>query len=176
VLCEALPIKESVLEEAFVRTLNGIIQNRDGIMAVVGDAVNEALAEAGEDMDNSGELREVDGQIEVLQARILELNKQRTRREIDAERYNAESREVMAKLDTLFIERDAIEAQKSTATLSQAYQAIISEFLSNAATQAEFDKDIFTRLVEKIVVKNRDNIIFVLKDGTEVKADLRAAE
>jgi superfamily I DNA and RNA helicase len=142
----------------------------------VGEAVNEALADTGEDIDNSGELHEVDGQIETLQARILELNKQRTRREIDAERYNTESREVMAKLDTLFIERDAIDAQKSTATLSKAFQAVVAEFLSNAELTAEFDKEIFTRLVDRIIVKNRDNVIFVLKDGTEVKADLSAAE
>jgi DNA invertase Pin-like site-specific DNA recombinase len=43
-LCAALPIKGSVLEAAFVRTLNGIIQNRDGIIGTVGEAVNEALA------------------------------------------------------------------------------------------------------------------------------------
>jgi hypothetical protein len=154
-------------------TLNGIIQNRDGIIGTVGEAVNEALAESGEDMDNSGELREVDGQIETLQARILELNKQRGRREIDTERYNVESREIMAKLDTLFIERDAIDAQKNTATLSKAFQAVVAEFLSNAELTAEFDKDIFARLVDKIIVKSRDDVIFILKDGTEVRADLR---
>lgn len=94
-LCPALPIKERQLEQAFIRALNGIIQDRNEIMAVVGKSVNEALSEAGEDIDRSDELRELDGQIEVLQARILELNKQRGKREIDAERYNTESREVL---------------------------------------------------------------------------------
>ncbi|MGI6213603.1 MAG: hypothetical protein ACOYIQ_03495 [Christensenellales bacterium] len=37
------------------------------------------------------------------------------------------------------------------------------------------DRDIFARLVDKIIVKSRDNIIFVLKDGTEVKAILSDA-
>ena len=174
-LCEALPIKESILEAAFVRTLNGIVKNRDEIMAVVGEAVNEALAEASEEMDRNDELREVDGQIEVLQARILELNKQRGRREIDAERYNTESREVMAKLDALFIDRDLISEQRNTATLSKAFQEVVADFLSKAGMQAEFDRDIFARLVDTVRIKSRDNIIFILKDGSEVKADLRAA-
>jgi len=75
----------------------------------------------------------------------------------------------MAKLDTLFIERDAITEQRSTATLSKALKEVVADFLSKAGEQAEFDKDIFTRLVDKIIIKSRDNIIFVLKDGTELK-------
>ena len=138
-------------------------------MSVVGKSVNEALAEAGEDIDRGDELRELDEQIETLQAQILELNKQRCKREIDAERYNTESLEVMAKLDKLFIDRDVIISQRSTATLSKAYQALIADILSKAEAQAEFDRDIFTRLVDKIYVKSREDIIFILKDGTEVR-------
>ncbi|MCL2798042.1 MAG: hypothetical protein FWD58_08335, partial [Firmicutes bacterium] len=123
------------------------------------------------DADRSDEIREIDAQIEALQARILELNKQHGRREIDAERYNSDSREVMAKLDGLFIERERIAEQKSTATLSKAYQEIIAEFLRKAQAAAEFDKDIFARLVDTIRIKSRDDITFILKDGTEVKAD-----
>ena len=61
------------------------------------------------------------------------------------------------------------------ATLSRAYKDIVAEFLRKAQTQAEFDKDIFARLVDTIRIKNRDHIIFVLKDGTEVKADIATA-
>jgi len=141
-------------------------------MAVVGKSVNEALSEAGEDIDRSDELRELDEQIEILQARILGLNKQRGKREIDAERYNSESRKVMAKLDRLFIDRDVIISERSTATLSKAFQALIADILSKAGEQAEFDKDIFTKLVDLVKIKSRDNIIFILKDGTEVRAEI----
>ncbi|MFA5676700.1 MAG: recombinase family protein, partial [Christensenellales bacterium] len=169
-LCAALPIKETQLEAAFVRTLNGIIQNRDEIVGIVGEAVNEALTEVGDEMDNGDELRTVDAQIEGLQAQILALNKQRSRREIDAEGYNTESREVMAKLDALFAERDLIAEQRKTVTLSKAFQAVVADFLSTAGVRAEFDRDIFARLVDSIIVKSRENIIFILKDGTEVRA------
>ena len=66
---------------------------------------------------------------------------------------------------------ELIDAQKSTATLSKAYQDIVAEFLRKARAQAEFDKDIFARLVDTIRIKSRDDITFILKDGTEVKAD-----
>lgn len=128
------------------------------------------MLEAGE-AAGTNDIAAIDGQIEALQGQIMELNKQRTRREIDAGQYNADSREVMAKLDALFAERDLMAEQHSSATLSKAYQEIVAEFLSTAESQAEFDRDIFTQLVELIRVKSRDHIIFVLKDGSEVKAD-----
>jgi hypothetical protein len=77
----------------------------------------------------------------------------------------------MDKLNALFAERELIAEQKSTATLSRAYQDIIAEFLKKATEQAEFDKDIFARLVDTVRIKNREDITFILKDGTEVKAD-----
>ena len=69
-LCPALPIRENVLEAAFVRTLNDIIQNHDRIIEVVGTAVNEALAEAGEELDRNDEVVRGRRRIETLQARI----------------------------------------------------------------------------------------------------------
>ena len=78
----------------------------------------------------------------------------------------------MTKLDALFVERDLIAEQRNTATLSKAFQEVIADFLSKAGAQAEFDRDIFVRLVDKIVIKSREDIIFLLKDGTEVRAVL----
>ena len=163
------PVREKVIEEEFVKALNGLVKNRDEVVKVVGESVNRALAETGEDIDKSDELREIDDTIETLQGQILEINKQRVRREIDQEKYNNDSRKVMAKLDVLFVERDKILSEQKTATLSKAFQAVVAEFISKAGEQAEFDKDIFTRLVDKICIKGREKIVFVMKDGTEMK-------
>ena len=129
------------------------------------------MLETGEDVDRTDEVKAIDAEIETLQGRILELNKQRARREIDAEKYNTDSREVMVKLDSLFEKRETIEAEKSTATLSKQYQAIVADYLSRAASPAVFDEDVFTRLVDKVIVKDRDDITFILKDGMEVRAE-----
>ncbi len=58
--------------------------------------------------------------------------------------------------------------EQSEATLSAAYQEIVSDFLRTAEEQEGFKKDIFTQLVDKIIVKNKNQIIFCLKDGTEI--------
>ena len=168
-LCPALPIKEKELEAVFVQMLKDIIHNQKEIMDVVGDSVNEALAESGEFIDRDDELREIDEQIGSLQDKMIELNKKRGRREIEPEKYNAESKEIMTMLDKLFISRDDILTKRNQATLSKAYQAVIAEVIKKAGEHNEFDRDIFTKLVDTIVVKGRDNILFVLKDGREVR-------
>ena len=73
------------------------------------------------------------------------------------------------KLDGLFAARDRISEQQNMATLSEAYQEIVADFLDKAGEQEKFDKDVFTQLVGKIIVKSREQIIFILKDGTEIE-------
>jgi hypothetical protein len=48
---------------------------------------------------------------------------------------------------------------------------MLKDFLKNEQKQTEFDKDVFTKLIEKIVVNSKKDITFVFKEGTEVKAD-----
>lgn len=167
-LCPQLSVKESWLTDIFVRTLNSLLIDREGIAEVVGDAVNDAIAESGVNFCNDSELAKIDADIEALQTKLTGLTKMRSRREIDTEQYNEESRIIMAKLDGLFAARDRLSDEKSEATLSEAYQEIVSEFLRTAEEQEEFDKDIFTQLVDKIIVKSRTQIVFCLKDGTEI--------
>lgn len=82
----------------------------------------------------------------------------------------------MAKLDGLFAARDRLSDEKSEATLSNACQQIVSDFLRAAEEQEEFGKDIFTQLVDKIIIKSRTQIVFCLKDGTEIDGIVETGE
>ncbi len=43
----------------------------------------------------------------------------------------------------------------------------------NEQTKLEnFDRDVFEKLVEKIIIKGKDNIVFEFKDGTSIKAEI----
>jgi hypothetical protein len=46
-ICGQLSIKESYLTDIFVRTLNSLLIDREGIAKIVGNAVTEALEESG---------------------------------------------------------------------------------------------------------------------------------
>jgi site-specific DNA recombinase len=167
--CTQEILKEEVLEEMFVNTLNRLLLNRDKVLKKVEASVKEAMLEVG--TDNKQQIEKVDLMIEKLQADMLELNKRRGKREIDAEQYNTESREIMEQLDELFKKRDELIAEQSDGALSKSQYRMLTDFLKNEQKQTEFDKDVFTKLIEKIIVNSREDITFIFKDGTEVKAD-----
>lgn len=165
--CTQEIIKEELLEELFVNTLNRLLENRDKVLKKVERSVKEAMLEVG--TDNKEQIEKVDLKIERLQSDMLELNKQRGKREIDAEQYNAQSREVMEQLDELFKQRDELIAEQSEGALSKAQYKMLTDFLKNEQKQTAFDKDVFTKLVDKVIVNSREDICFVFKNGTEVK-------
>ena len=167
--CTQEILKEELLEELFVNTLNRLLLNRDKVLKKVEASVKEAMLEVG--TDNKQQIEKVDLMIEKLQADMLELNKRRGKREVDAEQYNTESREIMEQLDELFKQRDEFMAEQSDGALSKSQYRMLTDFLKNEQKQTAFDKDVFTKLVEKVIVNSREDITFIFKDGTEVKAD-----
>ena len=52
---------------------------------------------------------------------------------------------------------------------------MISDLLATEQTQTAFDRDIFAKLVEAIRIFGDDEIVFIFKDGTEVKAEFSKA-
>ena len=167
--CTQEILKEELLEELFVNTLNRLLLNRDKVLKKVEASVKEAMLEVG--TDNKQQIEKVDLMIEKLQADMLELNKRRGKREIDAEQYNIQSREVMEQLDELFRQRDELIAEQSEGALSKAQYKMLTDFLKNEQKQTAFDKDVFTKLVEKVIVNSREDITFIFKDGREVKSN-----
>ena len=167
--CTQEILKEEVLEEMFVNTLNRLLLNRDKVLKKVEASVKEAMLEVG--TDNKQQIEKVDLMIEKLQADMLELNKRRGKREVDAEQYNTESREIMEQLDELFKQRDELIAEQSDGALSKSQYKMLTDFLKNEQKQTEFDKDVFTKLVEKVIVNSREDITFIFKDGREVKSN-----
>jgi len=151
--CTQEILKEEVLEEMFVNTLNRLLENRDKVLKKVEASVKEAMLEVG--TDNKQQIEKVDLMIEKLQADMLELNKRRGKREVDAEQYNTESREIMEQLDELFKQRDELIAEQSDGALSKSQYKMLTDFLKNEQKQTEFDKDVFTKLIEKIIVNSR---------------------
>ena len=166
--CTQEILKEEVLEEMFVNTLNRLLLNRDKVLKKVEASVKEAMLEIG--TDNKQQIEKVDLMIEKLQADMLALNKQRGKRETGAEQYNIESRKIMEQLDELFKKRDELIAEQSDGALSKSQYKMLTDFLKNEQKQTEFDKDVFTKLIEKIIVNSREDITFIFKDGTEVRA------
>jgi hypothetical protein len=79
----------------------------------------------------------------------------------------------MERLDDLFKQRDELIAEQSEGALSKAQYKMLTDFLKKEQKQTAFDKDVFTKLVDKVIVNSREDICFVFKDGTEVRENLK---
>lgn len=75
-------------------------------MRAVENSVKEAMFEAGDGTGTAAEIASVDAEIERLQAQMIDLNRQRARREIDNDIYNESTQKVKEQLDALFAKRD----------------------------------------------------------------------
>jgi hypothetical protein len=172
--CPQLQIKESWLESVWVKTLNGLVIDKERVRSVVAESIAEAKIEAGEEYAPQSDLAAIDGAIEAAQARMRELGKDRATRRITAEEYNAQSLRAMTELDRLFAERDETAERRGAGALDKVCGKLIADFIAEGKEQAAFDKDVFTRFVYKVTVKDRDKITFELRDGTTVKGETDA--
>ncbi len=174
--CKQLSIKEELLEATFTRIFNDILADRNAALRAVEESVTEALLEAEDGTGTAEEIAAVDAEIERLQADMIDVNKQRARREIDGTEYNDHTGAIKEALDALFEQRDELTEAQSTGALSAARRKIISELLEDERVRTEFDKDAFAKLIEVVRVFGRDDIRFIFKDGTEVRTSVSAAE
>ncbi|NLC17466.1 MAG: hypothetical protein GX756_06285 [Clostridiales bacterium] len=60
----------------------------------------------------------------------------------------------------------------TAASLAKVKGEIVERFLNEQTKLENFDRDVFEKLVEKIIIKGKDNIMFEFKDGTSIKAEI----
>ncbi len=170
-LCHQLPIKEEYLERIFVKTVNKLISKREVILSAVKSSVKDAIVELDYKQDDDN-LIKIDKEIELLQNEIYNLSVKRRTKVIDAEAYNSESQKAMSRIDELFAQRDKLVELNTAASLAKVKGEIVERFLTEQTHLENFDRDVFEKLVEKVIIKGKDNIMFEFKDGTSLKAEI----
>lgn len=73
--------------------------------------------------------------------------------------------------DSLFSKREHKMERMGKTALSQAQSDLVETVLQDEKIADKFDKTIFTKLIDKVKVKNRYEIIFVFMNGGEIKAE-----
>ena len=86
--------------------------------------------------------------------------------------YNSESQKAISRIDELFAQRDKLVELNTAASLAKVKGEIVERFLNEQTKLENFDRDVFEKLVEKVIIKGKDNIMFEFKDGTSLKAEI----
>jgi site-specific DNA recombinase len=163
--CHIQPVKNATLEALFVRVFNKLLTNRKILtsFAATLKRVNEAKI-------GGGKIKELNDEIDALinqEHVLLELNEKGI---TDKTMLRIEHEELIGKLGQIRTERNALIQQvESQDDRLRKTNELISLFDDVRKPIERFDADLFDKLVDKIVVKERECIVFYLKNGMELE-------
>jgi site-specific DNA recombinase len=157
------PIREDRIKDAFVRALNGVIENKDEFIAELMKAADTVISEK-EKSDYDRAVSELNN----LRTEMLELNKSNFKGKIDGKDYHDKTLELMNKIDLLVGETQIIEKIINEKKLARHRLDDIRKFLEVSNNMAEFNDDVFRQMVEGVNMLG-DEIEFGFSCGIRVR-------
>jgi DNA invertase Pin-like site-specific DNA recombinase len=162
--CPQKPLKESYLEELFITKLNDTLKNKDKILSDIWSTMKDSICEESDISKDENNLKDIEIEIQKMQSQMMEITKKQK-----SEMINEESKNIMERLDELFIQREKLKNMAGRIQQNKIQQEEITAYLEKEKKATKFDKDIFLRLVHKVHVYDKENIVFELNNGMEMK-------
>lgn len=163
--CDRKPIKNDTLERLFVRLFNKLLTNRNILTSFAATLRLVNHAKIG-----GGKLDDINTEIEGLLKQEHVLLQLYEKGVADKAIVRIEHEELIGKLGKLRAERSNIieQIESQDARLKQTEKMIA--FFDGVENPIEsFDEDLFSTIVDKLVVKERECIVFRLKNGMELE-------
>ena len=165
--CHSKPIKEIALEQAFVRALNGVIENSPQILEQL---QKTAVSEITDSCDET--IGTLTGEIDECQEKVAELLSKKLRGEITEQEYNAMVNKLKLKIDELTFKRESISLEQGRVQIAEYRLDAVVDLLTNGKILQEFDKFIFRSLVKQIRVISKHEIEIEFECGIKVKENI----
>ncbi len=166
--CKTPHLVEAEIKEYFIKAMNKLIGNKNEIIANV-DIIRKTLMNDDELLNKKKSLQsELESTVNETQSLVME-NARGVQNQDD---YNTRYDALVEKYDKLKKEYDEVSS-KILANNTRCEQ--IGRFISRLKEQngviSEFNEDLWNTLVEKLVVKTKDDVTVVFKSGTEIKVE-----
>ncbi len=165
--CRAKPVYEKTLEQAFVRALNRLFENKQEILEQLQTAVVSEISDSCDDRTN-----EINGAIQELQIKMANAVTMLENEQINNEEYTRIRKEIISQIDNLQIKKHELLTEQSRMQLVEYRLDAIIQLLENGNMLQTFDKVIFKNLVDKMIVRN-DKIDIEFQCGITVTEDLK---
>lgn len=165
--CQALPIKESVLEQSFVECLHRLIDNRVEFVETLLNNINDCLADS-----ETVTTATIDAEIVKAQTALLELNRSQRNGTIDKPTYLAQYDTAAKELESLMEKRDVEKCRKEEIWAEGKRMEEMKEFLDTTEPLNCFNPDLLVNLVERIKVMDKHNLLFIFKCGLEYEMQI----
>ena len=164
--CSTPHFSEEQLKTAFTEMFNSTVENRDIIIASVEEAINR--------ISDSSKLDEKISQLKIkLESAAKHIRSWVSKNAhcaMNQVEYETEYQNRNAAYKKIADEISVIEKEK-TLLLNKQKEArtTLNLLRENKEPLAEFDEALFFGLIENIIVKSKDTLIFNFKDGTEIE-------
>lgn len=165
--CTAKPIKEKALEDAVVRAINKLLDNKEQFLAELKETVLEVMLD-----DTNDPIVRIDTEIAELQNDITIALERMQKAEITAEEYKTLVDGYKRKIDVLNLDKEEILFENGKMKLLEYRIAEVEELLGTGRVLKEFDRSLFKGLVQRIIVLTQKEIQIDFKCGITVKESL----
>lgn len=165
--CKSKPIKETALEQAFIRALNRLIINKEEILGRLQTATASEISDSC-----TTEIVDIDTAIETLQDKMMELLTKKSRGELTEKEYEQASQDIGIKIDQQLMKKEELLAEQGKVQLASYRIEEIGKLLQTGQILNEFDRVIFKSLVKKMKVISNKEIEIEFECGIKVKESL----
>ena len=165
--CGAKPISEEALERAFVRAMNGLIENREEILDELQSAVVTQMSDSCE-----SEVAAVDTEIQNIQNRIVDLLMDKNGGRLTEKDYERQTQLLKFQIDELNLKKEVMLNEQGKIQLAEYRADAVCDLLQTGKILDEFDKTIFKSLVRQIKVVGDKKVEFEFECGIKVTESL----
>ncbi len=158
--CKELPIKEAVLEQAFVESLKRLIESRDQFRERLQENIISIVAEKDDQT-----IIKIDSKIETAQNQMLQLNRDSRDGRLTREDYIISYDTIALNLEKLLADRGVMTASNEHSNTSVSRMEEMRNMLDMVGNIETFNGDLLKALVEKIIVKHKHEIEIYFKCG-----------
>lgn len=166
--CSMKYVRESALKAAFSTVMNKLIFGRKEVLQVLLDDIRKK--------NNKSDLKridEIDVALDEITSRRGNLSSIATKGYIDSVTFTQESNNLSLEAEQLKRERESlINGINDGLHKTEALQELIL-FTGKQEMFSEFDEDVFKRFVDRMTLSSRNEVVFHLKCGLNLKEEVK---
>ena len=165
--CSTPHLTEEEIKMYFVRAMNKMITEKDEIIQTIEDA-RQVICDNGELLAKRDAMqKEISLLVEMAQNAV----ERNARVAQNQEEYQKQYDDIISRYDAMKIEYEQLcEKIENRQDRNEQLGRFIQELKGRDSLLTEFDQSLWCALVDKMVVKDKENVTVVFQDGTEIKA------
>lgn len=166
--CNAKAVNDTDLKEAFIRLYNNLVKDKGSFFTDFLQNVEKVLAKS----EKSDGLSSITDSIRQTEEDMSELVQLKIRRQIDDSTYQKEYARISDEIQALNVQKDSLVSDALGETKKLDKLDYIKKVMNeNKEPLTEFDDELFTALIDKVVIKAPKKFVFVFESGYEVEIE-----